>query len=280
MPAIPCSVRQETSVGLTDAGPRRAVPITVDGRAGRFLLDSGASKTAVSLSGKAALGLAGDTWTSTATRGVGGGIEWRSDATVQRVELGSVQLTRPLGPVRSVPVLADMQGEMAAYGLEGLLGEDLLASHDVELANHLHTLRLYRTEGCRGPFLSWAAVTVPLEHPYPFQPVIPVTLEGKELRALIDTGSSVSLIKRWVASSKGTPVGGARAASGIGPLPLTIEPRQFGPLAVGRLRLADGPLYVATLPPAGFDVILGMDRLRDLHLWLSYATSEAMLAPE
>jgi len=61
---------------------------------------------------------------------------------------------------------------------------------------------------------------------------------------------------------------------------LSIEPRQFGPLAVGRLRLADGPLYVATLPRTGFDVILGMDRLRDLHLWLSYATNQAMLAPE
>jgi len=278
--AAACTITQETAVELTDAGPLRVVPVMVDGKPARFLLDTGAEKTVLTPTGRLALGLPDDAWTSTGVRGVGG-VEVHPDAVVGAIAVGTVALTRRLGPIRSVPVLGPASTLAGPYGLDGALGDDLLAGHDIELLKRGRLLRLHRTEGCSGAFLSWAAATVPLEFPRPFHPVVPVTVGGVELRALLDTGAQSSMITRRAAGIRGVPVPGAvTGAKGIGPATLIVEARDFGPVIIGGLRLADGPLYVAALPATGWDVLLGMDRLSTWRIWLSYATSQVMIGPD
>jgi predicted aspartyl protease len=276
-----CTVTQEAQVDLADAGSLRIVPVTVDGKPARFLFDTGAERTLVTPKGRVALSLPVDAWTSTGIRGIGGA-DIQPDATVASMEIGGVALSRRLGPIRSVAVVPAVPAVISAFGMSGILGVDLLSSHDVEWLNHGRKLVLHHTDGCSGAFLPWAFATAPLSFPRPFQPVVFVTVGGMQLRALIDTGSESSLITRRAAAllSSVAVASANTGATGIGPATLVVEARDFGPVSIGGLRLWDGPLYVAALPATGFDVLLGMDRLKSWRVWLSYATSQVMIGPD
>ncbi|WP_048862733.1 hypothetical protein, partial [Acidisphaera rubrifaciens] len=70
---------------------------------------------------------------------------------------------------------------------------------------------------------------------------------------------------------------------GVGPASVNLRLTDAGPLAVttrdgGALALGAGPVWVGRLPATGFDLLVGMDRLRALHLWLSHAARAVFLA--
>jgi hypothetical protein len=276
--------------------PARPGPLLVearlDGRPARFVLDTGAERSVLSGAGEARLGLRPDAWTSTALRGIGG-ISRHSDAAVASLELGAdIPLARRLGPVRSLPVVPGLQIEG-----DGLLGADLLAGQDLELTRGGLTLILHRPSGCAGlsplaalpELFPWAeAVTASLAvRPGLF--IIPVRVGGTLLRALVDTGAAVSIISpaaaARVAPGATTPGAGTpRMARGVGPALVALRLRDFGPVTLQGgphatpIAIGAGPLWVGALPPRVFDMVLGMDRLRALHLGLSHATGAVYVA--
>ncbi len=264
----------------------------VDGHPARFVLDSGAARSLLSGAAVARLGLPGDEWTSTSLRGIGG-IERHRDAAVASLTVAGIPLARRLGPVRSLPVIPDLAG-----GADGLLGADLLAGQDLELTGGGLTLILRRVTGCAGlspqaarPLLfPWAEAVAPSLAVRPGLFIVPVRIGGTTLRALIDTGAAVSIIAPAAAARLGADEAALAAdppatARGVGPDRVKLRLHDFGPLTLAptgatepAIALGAGPLWVGRLPPLAFDVLIGMDRLRALHLGLSHATEALYVA--
>ena len=267
-----------------------AIPAAIDGRPVRLVLDSGAERSVLSGAAVARLGLPLDAWTASGVRGIGGATRHR-DAQVGALVVGTIGLSRPLGPVRSLPVVPALPG----VGIDGLLGADLMGGLDIEVAGGGLHVTLHRAAGCDaatiGAALPWAAAALPSEAVRPGLFVIPVTIAGRALRALIDTGSEITVLDDRAAAALGlragmpAPGGPARegTARGVGPASVTLRLMDVGALAVatragGGLALGAGPVWVGRLPATGFDLIVGMDRLRALHLWLSHAARAVFLA--
>jgi hypothetical protein len=260
----------------------------VDGRPARFVLDSGAARSLLSGAAVARLGLPGDAWTSTSLRGIGG-IERHRDAAVASLTVAGIPLARPMGPVRSLPVIPELAG-----GADGLLGADLLAGQDLELTGGGLTLILRHATGCAGlspqaarPLLfPWAEAVAPSLAVRPGLFIVAVRVGGATLRALIDTGSSISIIAPAAAARLGVDDAALAAdrpatARGVGPGRVALRLHDFGKLTLAddpTLPLGAGPLWVGRLPPLAFDLLIGMDRLRALHLGLSHTTAAIYVA--
>lgn len=258
---------------------------SIDGGPVRLVLDSGAERSVLSGDAVARLGLKLDAWTATSVRGIGGLTRHR-DAQVGELLLGTIGLSRPLGPVRSLPVVPTLPG----VRIDGLLGADLMSGFDIEVAGGGLRVAFHRAAGCDaatiGEALPWAEAVLPSEAVRAGLFVVPVTVAGRTLRALVDTGSEITVLDDRAATALGirsTVPAPAGTAQGVGPASVTLRLADAGTLTVatrdgGVLALGAGPLWVGRLPATGFDLLVGMDRLRALHLWLSHATRAVFLA--
>lgn len=271
------------------------VSAALDGSPVRLVLDSGAERSLLSDVTVARLGLRLDPWTASGLRGIGGETRHR-DAQVGTLRIGTLELRRPLGPIRSLPVVPALPGNR----IDGLLGADLMADLDIEVTGGGLRVALHRAAGCDAATaraaLGWATATLPSEAVRPGLFVVPVTVAGRTLRALIDTGSEITVLDDRAAAALGlhvsAPAGAGQGAGqgalrgtarGVGPAAVTLQLAEAGPLTVatddgGALALGAGPVWVGRLPATGFDLLVGTDRLRALHLWLSHAARAVFLA--
>jgi Aspartyl protease len=78
----------------------------------------------------------------------------------------------------------------------GLLGRDFLSPFDLDLDLSAHRITLYDVRGCDAGFLPWTTpyAAIPASMPMGAALVVQVLVDGRPLRALIDTGASASLI--------------------------------------------------------------------------------------
>ena len=80
--------------------------------------------------------------------------------------------------------------------IAGLLGRDFISPFDLDIDLPQHRLSLYEVHGCGAAFLPWRTpyAAIPAATPMGAALVVPVSVDGRSLRALIDTGASASLI--------------------------------------------------------------------------------------
>jgi Aspartyl protease len=170
--------------------------------------------------------------------------------------------------------------------ITGLLGRDFLSPFDLDLDLSNGRLTLYDVQGCSAGFLPWTT-------PYAAIPAIPsmdsalvvqVVVDGRPLRALIDTGASGSLI---TASGMfrlgitpellaGDPAGNG---AGVGPAPVVMHRHHFAEMRVGPDATRDPTLWVAPVHMVPIvDMLLGADWLRSRRVWLSFATKQMFVA--
>ncbi len=279
--AADCTPAAQADVALRPAGVLWIAPVTVDGRAASLLMDTGAERSVLNAAAPARLGLPPSAWTSTSLLGIGG-VERHVDAEVAALTLGGAAMGRRLGPVRSLPVMSTAPAMARGIAIDGLLGADLLAAHDVELSGG-HLL-LHEIGACAGRRLPWATASVPMLQASPGAIVVPVQVAGVTFRALLDTGAEISLIGTRAAArlpAQSGPHGPDMSgqAQGIGRETLAMRAHDYGAPVLGGLTLASGPLWVANLPTPAFDMVLGMDRLSGLRLWLAYAGAQVFAGP-
>jgi len=115
-------------------------------------------------------------------------------------------------------------------------------------------------------------------------PVVAVELGGETLRAVIDTGTTRSMIAGAAAERLGlvvrarfevaTAAGPVRQALCAGPLPVRIEGVE---LAIDCLGWVPGEARLAGAPDV--DLLLGADALASVALWLDLDAGRARLAP-
>jgi predicted aspartyl protease len=253
------------------------VRIAVDGQPVTLMLDTGAEDTVLDPQTAARLGLVGHYEYPRHFGALGGGTGSGVAATRHFVA-GAVD----------VPDFRIMIGGVSLPDLEGiqpqgLLGADFLGQFAVDLDLPDGRLRLYRP-GCLTVEPAWSPpfATIAANRSLHDRLFFPVTLDGRQLFAFIDSGAVRSVIDREAAAALGVGAAdlqrapaatlrGATAATVAAPL------HRFKQLRIGEISVQDPELSVAPLGLNDADIILGEDFIEPRRLWLSYAPPQIFI---
>jgi predicted aspartyl protease len=263
----------------------------IDGHPVRVLIDTGSNMSFIWRSAAERLGLRSIGRTRMRLFGLGG--ESSVDATF--VEELQVQVFTVKG-VR-LPVAGDLPSD-----IDFIFGQDFLARSSVEFDLRHGVVRTMKTSGCSPAELPYWAKTYSMADliasPRDAQAIrVNVVLNGHAVRALIDSGSSVSLLTKSVADSIGVRYIGSNArVVGIGRRSLAtwivdVQSFKLGDERINNTRLLVAELgkyqtmqrigsripVVAGTEPA---MLLGMDFLRAHRVLIDNATRKMVFTYE
>lgn len=281
-----CVVDARATIPLRILGGTIIVPVEVNGVVASFVLDTGAQRSVVTPDAVARLGLARDEWVGTTMSGVGG-IDRRPNANPRTLTFGGVPLVRrTLSRDTSLTVAVLPNSRAGDTVIDGLLGRDYLSRFDLDLDMPARQLTVFQVTGCAGRFLPWTGhyTAIPVSVPAENAMVLPVSIDGTPMRALLDTGASTSLIGApgiyrlglTPAAMTGDP---SNQIGGLGPRLLTVHLHRFGSIRVGEQTTDSPSIWVepVRLTPI-VDMLLGADWLAGRRIWISSATRQVFVA--
>jgi predicted aspartyl protease len=273
----PCRPAKQVELPLREARNFLLTPATLDGRAATLLVDTGAETTTLTPQAVAALNLPRDAAHTRTLVGVTGNVN-SAGAKLRELVLAG----RIVGGPRTVGV-----GELPSLeGIDppvaGLLGADVLAGFDVELDLPAGRMALYSPSTCTD-WHPWAGgVQASFRRGHGGLAFLDVQVDGRAVRALLDTGARTSLLTREAALALGVTEATldgdmARTGHGVGGGTLTLREHRFATFGLPGAVARNMILNVADLPLAGAELLLGVDYLGHRHVWISYATSRLYL---
>ena len=281
-----CRVEPRSVVPVDVVEGHILVTVAVNEIAATFILDTGADRTLMGEDVVRRLGVERDGWVASAIRGIAG-IEQRPNALPRSLRLGAIVLRRrTLTGDTSVTVGPLPVTEIAGRTIAGLLGRDFLSPFDLDLDLPEHRMTLYDVRDCDARLVPWTApyAAVPASTPMGAALVVTVLVDGRPLRALIDSGASASLITASGMYRLGlTPDLLARDpggnGSGVGPASVPMRLHRFAELRLGPDTTRDPALWVASVHVVPIvDMLLGADWLVSRRVWLSFATKQMFVA--
>lgn len=263
------------------------IPVQLDGKDVRMGVDTGGFATSLTRDTVADLGLVTHRMDSVIIHDVGGKIADEyvrlKDFKLDHLERGGIDLS----------VMESMGG---AAG--GLIAPDLLRNYDVEFDFGQGQFSLFRPHPCDGRAVYWTGdyTVLPISTVNQGTVVssgvnqssvmndghirVPVILDGKETYAVIDTGASTSAISmaeaaRLFGLSATSPdmkeAGHFRGGSGG---EVTAYSFPFKTLVMGGVSVANPQIRIGEgrnfLETDFASLLLGMDVLRQLHLYIAY----------
>ena len=235
-----CRVEPRSAVPLDVVDGHVLVTVQVNDVAATFILDTGADRTLMGEDVVRRLGLERDGWVASTIAGIGG-IQQRPNALPRSLRLGTTPLRRRTLTRRYQRDGRPAAGErVAGRPIAGLLGRDFLSPFDLDIDLPGHRMTLYDVRGCDAGFLPWTTpyAAIPASTPMGAALVVQVLVDGRPLRALIDTGASASLITAPGMFRLGlTPELLARDPGGngrgVGPAPVPMRLHRFAEMRVG-----------------------------------------------
>ena len=183
---------------------RIVLPVQIDGHPVRAILDTGAETSLIMRSAAVRLGLALRSVPGVRMTGAGG----ETQAMSARVDLAFAGDT-----LRATNML--VAGEHA-MDVDMVLGDDVMSHYDLELDLPHRVVRVLHAEHCADgemPYWAHSYSAAPLGRSFGAQIVLPVRINGRALRAVLDTGAPTSIATADVAASAGV-----RLAAGPGEL--------------------------------------------------------------
>jgi tetratricopeptide (TPR) repeat protein len=184
-----------------------------------------------------------------------------------------------VGPIKVEKV--DFFVSPPGYGaFEGTLGANLLRSFDVDIDPVANKISFFSQKHCPGQVVYWPhqdLAEIPLDiDQFGKLITIPLTLDGKQVRALIDTGSpetflSLAAAERLFGLKPDSP-GMQRAdfaADAHGKIKQAYR-YQFRSLDLGEIAFKNPWLTLTPMVTRGTDMIIGMHQLHALHLYFAY----------
>src|SRR5215472_15179280 len=260
----PCRLQAVAALPVTLAHNSIEVKGSVNRSDAWLMIDTGAERTLLTTTAVKSFLLAHSQRSATLLTGVGGTV---SDADVYAdLQLGTASFQQRLAEA-NIP------------GISGLVGADMLSDYDVEFDLPHGRFRLWHARGCRAVDVPWVGPrsTMTIQVTGAGQLRVPVTVDGKPVNALLDSGSSLSLLRTVAARRLG--VAPADMASdpqllvhGIGSGTVSVRLHRFNTLDVGQTRTAAPEIGVGEIQIGPDDMILGLDYLRSHRLWVSYQT--------
>lgn len=279
-----CGLRLAADVPVRVDTARPLVTLDINGRQGLFLLDSGATTTAMTRRAVARLGVEAVQGGAYSVGGVGG-ISNAGSAMLRGARLGNITL-----PDETVTMMPDTS-IAGIGGRDGVLGIKHLARYEWDLDLPRSRLRLYDGRPCAGETLPTDPGMVDIRRSWTSRPGfdqvdprshVAVTLDGRQTVALLDTGAQASLVFRHSALTMGiTAEELARdptaTSRGFGPVPITVARHRFATMQVGGRGFTDqvisvgefGDSNTATFYEVG--MLLGMDYLAKHRVWIAHS---------
>jgi len=275
--ADPCRPQKRAELSLRDERNFLLAPASLDGQAATLLVDTGAETTTLTPAAVAALRLPPDPAHRRTLAGVTGTVA-SSSVLLRRLALGG----KVVASSRSVAV-----GDLPSLGgfdppVAGLLGADMLAGYEVELDLRAGRMALYAPSPCAG-YRPWAGATsVAFQRSKSGLIFLDAQVDGRAVRALLDTGARTSLMTREAAFALGVTApqlaaDEQRTGVGVGGGSAAFRLHRFGTFGVPGAVARDVPVNVADLHLPGAEMLLGADYLGPRHLWISYATGRLFL---
>jgi len=160
------------------------------------------------------------------------------------------------------------------------LGANWLDNYDVEIDPVANKVSLFSSDHCEGQVVYWPssdAIEIPVRIDRRGKLLtIPVSLDGKDITALIDTGAPFTVLslrgaEKLFGLTPGSPnmQEGPRETDPSGTSRQTFR-YQFKQLELGGIAFQNPWLTIASITNGGVDLILGMHQLRGLHLYFAY----------
>ncbi len=262
----------DAAIAMQAAGGVFLVPVLLNGRPARMVLDTGAERSIITRAAAIRLGLPFDPWVETTMRGAGGQLERHPNADVRAATLGGMALSQ-----RALQRGLSLAVTEFDIGADGLLGADVLRHFTLDFDAPRGRLAL-RPAGAR-PAPGAVALT-PL---WPDRLLAPVTLNGQHLTALLDTGAGASLINArglhrlgLAPAALATDAPASVAAIG-GQLPARLH--AFSELRLGGLIVQQPAILTADVPAPAFDMVLGLDLLGRQNMRLSWQPPTLAFVP-
>ena len=175
---------------------------------------------------------------------------------------------------------------LASRGMvDGLFGVSVLSVFETELDMPRNRVTLYAGHLCPQTVLPpWGTpyTSIDVEDSPKRKFLVKVRLDGQEMTALLDTGSSVSLVSAPAAAGLGVSEAELAQApkatlAGTGPNTAAASLHVFRELAIGDIVISAPRLLVAAQPVAGIDMVIGSDFLAHRRVWLSWARRKVFI---
>jgi predicted aspartyl protease/Tfp pilus assembly protein PilF len=273
-----CSLKVAASLDLLDnPGGTPMVAVTFNGRPAKMILDTGAYWSGITPS--AAAGLKTKSLAYIGAVGAGGGT-MRTAAVVPELQIGRLKFV-------GADFFVFARDDANDPELVGNIGANILKNYDVEIDYPGRKVRIYLQDHCPGRVVSWTYQDL-AKIPFKLNKVghisLPVTLDGHDYRALLDTGATATYLDKRIAdgdfgltAETGKAIGTSDTLDGKD-LPTFYH--RFGLLDLGGLQFRNTPLAFSTDQTeggaAGWEqermpsVTLGMHQLRALHFYIAY----------
>lgn len=247
------------------------IPVTVNGQALNFIVDTGGYATTINANVADALGMKRHGIHLNQIQGIGG-----KDAD-SYVIADTFQMGPELAKNFQLMIGPQTKGE------DGVLAPDLLRNFDVELDFGAMTMTLFRPHPCSNWAVYWtkAFIALPVTLTNNGHMRISVALDGQETRAVLDTGSPGSLLSFDRAGhlfgldekSPGVQPRGIVGGGTGGQVKVYSYP--FKSLTMGGVTVSNPDILLSTgdnfIDNDNASLLVGMDALHHLHLYISYA---------
>ena len=249
------------------------VPVTVVGindQPALLILDTGSDVTLLSRAAAARLGVMSERNPSLLLSGAGGRLQ------AARAVLPTLQLAGAVATGVGAVVGRKLQAP-----IDGVLGINVLAGLELDLDAPAGRLTVYRARApaCAGAAPAWTGPYTRLDTGQ--QPsghlITPAVLNGRPVRALLDTGASRTTVGLAAAAAAGITDADLRqskasVSQSLDATGIVVRPQPFRELRIAGAVFPNPVLDVANLPPEAEDMIIGSDYLTSRRVWIALAT--------
>ena len=275
-----CKIERRSTVPIRITPNFALVPVVINLLPADFFIDTGAQRTVVSEQAANQLALARDTTRKSNLTGIGG-TDSQPLALPESLTLGGLPLHRNVVPPDDSLAVGPMPipGQFGRPPI-GALGQDYLSAFDLDL-NMVHGIfSLFTVSGCSS-FLPWPSDTISAIWHAPAGLVFSVTVNGKKLTAVLDTAAQMSVILqsgteklRLSSDCNGVNIEGF----GHDKINGCIQKITLG---IGDKIIPNFWVVTTLLKFSNqADMLVGLDWLKDRHVWISNATNKLFVAEQ
>ena len=295
----PLQILNTVKLESTDSGDKIVVPVTINGTPEKFILDTGGYTTQLGHKTASALGLREEESSYEALFDAYGHAS-RNSVTIDAFGLGQMIGRKINLRISPLPDLED-------GGVAGLLSTNIFLLYDIDLDFGAGRLNYFSQDHCEGKVAYWperpvAVVPFTLEG---LHIIIPVTVDGRSLKALIDTGADTTVMTETAATDKfeislGSDDTPLKDTSKSDPL-LKYYSHKFGNLSFEGLTVSNPNIIIMTdrmgSGQQAFkssirgvvndpynrvkreELVIGMNVLRHLHVYIAYKEKKLYISP-
>ena len=267
-----CHLDRVADLPMAPGTPYAVVPARLDDQPVSMLIDTGDERLTIRQQAVGRLRLAVNHRARTTVHGLGGDAT-NFDVILQRFELGGTEIPQSGAAVAEIPLSAAVDPP-----LSGIIGAQTLSDYEVEFDFPARRVTLWQRSECDKIEPAWTGAwsSALLQRSTGSLMTLAVTIDGRSVRALLDTGARSTTIDIEAASQLGMTAAGlagaklsvSRGADGNDVFGHTVR---LGDIAVGTSHTTGFPVLVSPVHPPFADMLLGVDFLQSRDLWIAYA---------